>query len=436
MAKKGVQIYAQDSSGRGELKKISGQDVNGNRNLNTASTILNIYGDPVSAQHPFPTDGDSVYNKDIKTSLDDIGTFTGTISSLFNNLDNVITDTTNTNPKYFEFFLERPINSGTFGLNTSSGNFSNVKIILKNRQDVTIFTHDDSSNDTKYTNKSYGFTTKNFCCVRIEFHTTDTVKLSGILIPKNWSVSIDKIDGLISKENSTETPLLADATFTGIAIDTKDYGMAIISVYSNVVSATDGLSIQFSKDKTNWYWTDEYTIVATTGKTFSVQTQARWMRVLYTNGAGDRTIFQLETTLKPVYVKPSSHIVADAISSQDDAELVKAVLTGQKPNDDFVNFQATVAGNFKMSLEEYDDVSNPVRKDMEGGGKVSVGTTAVEATFTNTEKHVYFSRHLTYTLQEETANKHHQGVRRTWIGKSNSRNIWGCWMFSRLPPER
>ena len=121
---------------------------------------------------------------------------------------------------------------------------------------------------------------------------------------------------------------MAGEVFTGEVIDTKNYGNVICSAYSDVESATDGLEIQFSSDGTNWYWTDEFDIQALKGKTYSIQTQARWMRILYTNGTSDQTKFDLTTILKPVYTKPSSHRVASPVSGQDDAELVKAVLSG------------------------------------------------------------------------------------------------------------
>jgi len=130
-------------------------------------------------------------------------------------------------------------------------------------------------------------------------------------------------------DNSTEETLLAGEIFTGKAIDTLNYGISIITTYSDVASATDGLSIQFSKDMTNWFWDDKFTLSAGIGKTFTVQTQTRWMRIVYTNGITDQGTFQLSTTLKPVYVKPSSHRVNDVINGEDDAELVKANLTAK-----------------------------------------------------------------------------------------------------------
>ena len=126
----------------------------------------------------------SVSAEDIKVSLSDMGTFTGDIESLFNNLDNQIIDDSATALKWFEFFLEAPMIGGKLGINTASGDFSNVKVILKNRQGNEIYSSDDSSNNTKYTNHGYAFPVKEFCCVRVEFHTIDRVDISGIFAPK------------------------------------------------------------------------------------------------------------------------------------------------------------------------------------------------------------------------------------------------------------
>jgi len=138
-----------------------------------------------SAQNPFPTDGDSVYEKDVKFSISDIGTFTGDLKSLFNNLDDVITDSTSTDPKWIEVKLERPMTASSIGINSGVGEFSNVKIILQNRQDTAIRTIDDTTNNTKYPNHSYPFIPTTFCCIRFEFHTADEVSLSGLFMPKD-----------------------------------------------------------------------------------------------------------------------------------------------------------------------------------------------------------------------------------------------------------
>lgn len=134
---------------------------------------------------------------------------------------------------------------------------------------------------------------------------------------------------MISAKNSSNIPLKANGVFTGKACDILHYGVIIITLKSNVKSAIDGLSVQFSPDGTNWDSSDDFTIPAGSGKTFSFQPVSRYMRIVYTNGSSDQVYFRMITILKPDYVKPSSHRIQDSIIDEDDAELVKSVLTGE-----------------------------------------------------------------------------------------------------------
>ena len=214
------------------------------------------------------------------------------------------------------------------------------------------------------------------------------------------------LEGHVCSDNTTSTPLGVDTTFTGAWQDTLDYGAITISVLADEDSATDGLVIEWSPDQTNISGDDKFTILADIGKTFTFGPADRYVRLKYTNGGTEQTSFYLNTILRRVYVKPSSHRINDSIVGQDDAELVKAVLTGENPAGTFVNFQSTTAGNFKVSVEEYESDASPFRTDMEGGGKVSVGTTATEVTFTGTTKSIII-----------TADIDNSGT--LYVGKSN-----------------
>ncbi len=158
--------------------------------------------------------------------------------------------------------------------------------------------------------------------------------------------------GHVSTDNSTSTPLGGGAVFTGTSEEVVNHGIIVVAIFSDVASATDGLQIEFSTDNTNWDHLDNFTIPAGTGKTFSFQTVAQYFRIVYTNGVAAQSVFRLQTVLKPAYVKPSSHRIADSISSQDDAELVKSVLTAEDPNGVFVNIQATDSDNLRVTDAE------------------------------------------------------------------------------------
>jgi hypothetical protein len=136
-----------------------------------------------------------------------------------------------------------------------------------------------------------------------------------------------KLKAEISTANSSSTPLGAAGVFTGGIEDMTDWGVFEISVYSDVASATDGLSVQQSTDGINWDHSDEYTVPAATGKNYSIQRIAQYFRMVYTNGGTIQNEFRLSVIKNQFYIKPSSHRVQDNITTDDDAELQKAVLS-------------------------------------------------------------------------------------------------------------
>jgi len=166
-----------------------------------------------------------------------------------------------------------------------------------------------------------------------------------------------KLQGTIDSNNSTSTPLGIDGVFTGVATETLDYGIIYVSVHSDVGSATDGLNIQQSMDGIDWHFGDVFTIVDGSSKTFSINPHARYYRIVYTNGGVAQTHFELQSILKSTG-KPSTHRIQDSIKTDDDAELVKSVITGETPNNGFVNFGATRQGNFKVAIQEYGDTQS------------------------------------------------------------------------------
>lgn len=130
--------------------------------------------------------------------------------------------------------------------------------------------------------------------------------------------------GALSPTNSSTTPLGGGGVFTGTSVNVLAYGSIVVTVFANVASATNGLSIQQSMDNVNWDVTDTYTIAASTAKTFSIPRQANFMRVAYTNGAGAQATFRLQTILNQQQPAASSVKTADGLSAESDAELTYA----------------------------------------------------------------------------------------------------------------
>jgi hypothetical protein len=136
------------------------------------------------------------------------------------------------------------------------------------------------------------------------------------------------LNGTLSTSNSSSSTLLSGAVFTGTSEEVLNYNEIRISVFSNVASASDGLSIQQSTDNSNWDVTDTYTIPAGTGKTYSVPRQARYFRIVYTNGGTNQASFRLQTILNREGSRVSSQRPSDAYTNETDLEQNQAFLMG------------------------------------------------------------------------------------------------------------
>lgn len=136
---------------------------------------------------------------------------------------------------------------------------------------------------------------------------------------------------VISVSNSTTATLTSGSVFTGVGEDVTNFSEMRVSVFSDVASATDGLSLQQSSNNTNWDLTDTYTVslsAAGAGKTYVIPRQARFFRVVYTNGGTNQASFRLQTILNRTATAPSSQRPTDGYTNETDLVQGQAFLMG------------------------------------------------------------------------------------------------------------
>lgn len=191
--------------------------------------------------------------------------------------------------------------------------------------------------------------------------------------------------------NSTSTPLVGDATFTGEWVATAGYTQAIISVVTDKDSATGGLQLQISYDEGSTiahYHQFTPLINNPEGHHYPSSLEGTHFRVVYTNGSVAQGIFRLNCTLlKSAVEEGHVHGLDYVLEDDHGAQIVRNVNTAKKPDGSYVNIGATTGGNLKVSIEEYDDAANPVRKNLEGVGDITIGVTQVEIAITGTPTH-------------------------------------------------
>lgn len=191
----------------------------------------------VSPQYPLPTDGDSLYAKDIWVEESIITNWCNEDGECVDEnalipvtgLHSIITNSTSDNPKILRIHFKRSINAHQVGIGTyGGGDFSNVKIKLVGSGHVERTVIDDSTNDTKYTSKNYPFEPQLFNYVQIEFHTTDTISVSNITIQKSINVGAqiyglraDGTVGVVNVTNGDNLKISIEEFETGVSVNSN-----------------------------------------------------------------------------------------------------------------------------------------------------------------------------------------------------------------------
>lgn len=159
----------------------------------------------------------------------------------------------------------------------------------------------------------------------------------------------------VSTTNSTTTPLLAGAKFTGTFVEVFNYADLALTIKASHDSATDGLLIEHSTDGVNVDSIDKYTIITDSGDSqYSFGISSQYIRVSYTNGSVDQTFFRLQTLFKRIRGKASSHRVDEPITLQNDAELVRAVIMGETTagGGGTINVKVNPSGTLQVNAEQ------------------------------------------------------------------------------------
>lgn len=169
-----------------------------------------------------------------------------------------------------------------------------------------------------------------------EVNAADVLDVAGT--KRLASDSLVSIQAVVSSANSSSSPLGISGVFTGVFEEILQYSNVSVSAHADQDSVSSGLLVEWSTDGTNVDDTDSFLIKANAPKHFTFGANYKYVRVKYTNGTTGQGFFRLQTIYHPFVNKPSSHRVDSIIVPEDDAELVKSVLTGKEEGtDEFKN---------------------------------------------------------------------------------------------------
>jgi hypothetical protein len=130
---------------------------------------------------------------------------------------------------------------------------------------------------------------------------------------------------VIDKENSTTTLIAGGGTFTGRAVDCSVFSSITVFIYSDVASATNGLSLELSTDGVNWDRKKQVTVKAGVSQVHSLAVVSQYFRITYTNGSSAQSEFRLQTICHVSKSRDLSSGTEQVIQKYDDVALQRLV---------------------------------------------------------------------------------------------------------------
>lgn len=137
-----------------------------------------------------------------------------------------------------------------------------------------------------------------------------------------------KLTSTVDANNSSTTPLAASGVFTGTATDISNYGTVSVLVASDVAAAASGFSFQFSNDGTNWDHTHNFDFNGGS-LSYNISSEAKYFRLVFTNGGSPQTYFRLQTVLHRPYIAPSQYTVSQTLTDYALSTVTKGVIYGK-----------------------------------------------------------------------------------------------------------
>ena len=122
----------------------------------------------------------------------------------------------------------------------------------------------------------------------------------GLVIAEPVDTNLIASAATTSVVNSTTTPLGIGGVFTGTSEAINTFASISVLVTSNVASAANGLSFQFSSNGTNWDFVRNFTLQAGVTRVFTLSPSGEFFRIVFTNGGTAQTTFRMETRYHPV----------------------------------------------------------------------------------------------------------------------------------------
>jgi len=180
----------------------------------------------------------------------------------------------------------------------------------------------------------------------IKDRTQVTTVTGTVPLPSGAATSANQKTTLVSTVNSSAATLTSGATFTGDWEDATGYPSVACSVKTDQAGS---LYIDFSTDGSNSDSTLTFAVAASTNELHRLTITKRYYRVRFTNSSvSSQTYLRLQSILGSHQLLTSPLNID--VTTDADANTVKAVLHGQTDSGNYVRVPATSEGHLEVAI--------------------------------------------------------------------------------------
>lgn len=143
------------------------------------------------------------------------------------------------------------------------------------------------------------------------------------------SVNVDNTGSVIDANNSTTTPLLAGATFTGAATDLRAYAAVTVNIYADPDQMTTAPTWSFQLSPDGTHWDTVVPSIVPSGHIFipvPLRPTLPFFRVTFTNGSTNQTALRLTTMLHTFVPNDLARTASQTIQPGDAVTLTRALI--------------------------------------------------------------------------------------------------------------
>jgi len=158
---------------------------------------------------------------------------------------------------------------------------------------------------------------------------------------------IPSAGGVVSTNNSNETPLGISGNWTGTGEDVSAYASVSVFVFADEDGTID---FEWSTNNTDWNTVKSIFLEANNEHEFILPVTAKYFRAIFDNGITEQTAFRLQTILHPSKNGQNTLTMDGHIDEAYPAVVTRGVVTGKNDANDYVNVGVTNEGHLKTHI--------------------------------------------------------------------------------------